>query len=391
MGAFHFFENVRGFGGPGEQLGVLIVARDIALDDGDELSNIVECSPAHTLYAQVAEEAFDHVQPRSAGRHEVHLHAWMAPQPALYFGVLMGRIVVGDHVQGQLRRRFGLQQFQKAQPLAMRVARLAHAEHLTVQDIQSGEQRGRSVPLIVVRHGLRSAQLQRKAGLRAIQRLNLTLLVGRKHHRMIWLVQVQAHDLLQLFRKRGIVADLESFDAMRLQPMRAPDPPPRRGADTHGRRYGAGAPMRGVARFFLGGQAHDALYRLRSNRGRSPSARTVFFNSGQAVPGVTFAPAAHFETTHRQPTGDLIVAPAFRRQQHDLRALAYAQRQTATARQRFQLRALLAGKFDFLCDSHVWHLLRYQTASHRYVALFMAHHTRFSSGSFPLSGVEQRI
>jgi hypothetical protein len=50
-------------------------------------------------------------------------------------------------------------------------------------DIQRGEQPRRAMALVVVRHRPRAPCLHRQAGLRAIQRLNLTLLIERKAHR----------------------------------------------------------------------------------------------------------------------------------------------------------------------------------------------------------------
>ena len=47
------------------------------------------------------------------------------------------------------------------------------ADHRAVEDVHRGEQRRRSVPLVVMCHRSGAALLQRQSGLRAVQRLNL--------------------------------------------------------------------------------------------------------------------------------------------------------------------------------------------------------------------------
>jgi len=53
----------------------------------------------------------------------------------------------------------------------------ALANDLAVGDIQGGKQRCRAIALVVVSHGLAPSLLDRQSRLRAVQRLNLALLV----------------------------------------------------------------------------------------------------------------------------------------------------------------------------------------------------------------------
>ena len=62
---------------------------------------------------------------------------------------------------------------------------------------------------VVVREGLQPAGIYRQALLRAVDRLNLTLLVARKQERMLGRIQVQADHVDQLFSELRIVRDLE--------------------------------------------------------------------------------------------------------------------------------------------------------------------------------------
>lgn len=61
----------------------------------------------------------------------------------------------------------------------MAMARHALADHSTIQDIERGKQRGRAVPDIIVDHRSGPTLLHRQSWLRAIERLNLRLLVDR--------------------------------------------------------------------------------------------------------------------------------------------------------------------------------------------------------------------
>jgi hypothetical protein len=70
---------------------------------------------------------------------------------------------------------------QELQPLTVSVALLALADDLAIEHVERGEQRGRAIALVVVRHGGRTALLERQSRLRAIERLHLALLVAAQH------------------------------------------------------------------------------------------------------------------------------------------------------------------------------------------------------------------
>src|SRR3954470_1693750 len=80
--------------------------------------------------------------------------------------------------------------------------------------VEGGEQRGGAMALVVVGHGAGAALLQRQAGLGAIERLDLRLLVNRQHHGMGRRVNVEADDVAQLRHELGIVRELEAADAV---------------------------------------------------------------------------------------------------------------------------------------------------------------------------------
>jgi hypothetical protein len=104
------------------------------------------------------------------------------------------------------------------------VALLALADDLGIEHVERGEQSGRAIALVVVRHGGRTALLERQSRLRAIGRLHLALLVAAQHQRVLGRRHVQAHDVFELLDKQRIARDLEAVNEMRLQAIGAPVP-----------------------------------------------------------------------------------------------------------------------------------------------------------------------
>ena len=104
------------------------------------------------------------------------------------------------------------------------MAMLLHAapDHGSVEHVERGEQRRRAVAFVVVGHGPAFAGLERQAGLRAVERLDLAFLVDRDDDGVRGRVHVEADDVLDLLGEIGIVGALEGAEAMRLQPMRLP-------------------------------------------------------------------------------------------------------------------------------------------------------------------------
>jgi hypothetical protein len=121
-------------------------------------------------------------------------------------------------------RNVSLQSIQEAEELLMPVALHVPPEDFTGQDIQRREQRGRSVPLVVVGHGCTAALLHRQPRLGAVERLDLGLLVDREHHGMDGRTDVEVHDVVQFVHEGGVLRQFEDTPAMRRKPVRSPDP-----------------------------------------------------------------------------------------------------------------------------------------------------------------------
>lgn len=111
---------------------------------------------AQSIDGDVAKEALDHVQPPRRGGREMHVEPWMLGQPRLHCRMLVRGVVVSDQMQHLVLGRLAVDLLEKLQPLDVGVALLALANDLTVEHIERGEQRGRAIALVVVRHGGRA-------------------------------------------------------------------------------------------------------------------------------------------------------------------------------------------------------------------------------------------
>src|SRR5580700_5851438 len=102
----------------------------------------------------------------------------MASEPALHLRMLVGRVVIDDHMDLLASR--GPHNRSRARTSATPDGGAGRRtwRSLTFQRVESGEQRGRAMALVVVGHGSAAAFLHRQAGLGAVQCLNLALFVG---------------------------------------------------------------------------------------------------------------------------------------------------------------------------------------------------------------------
>src|SRR5882724_5870563 len=102
----------------------------------------------------------------------------MASEPSLYFRMFVRGIVVDDQMEIFFRRCDLIDDAQEFQPFLMAVPVIAHADYRAIESIHGSEQSGCPVPLVVVGHSPTTASFDRQTGLRAVQRLDLTLLIG---------------------------------------------------------------------------------------------------------------------------------------------------------------------------------------------------------------------
>src|SRR5262245_33549917 len=81
----------------------------------------------------------------------------MAAEPGPDLWVLVGGVIVEDHVHQLAGRHLGLDRIQKADEFLMPMALHAAADDLAVEHVEGGEQCGGAVALVIVGHPSRPA------------------------------------------------------------------------------------------------------------------------------------------------------------------------------------------------------------------------------------------
>jgi len=99
--------------------------------------------------------------------------AGMACEPAAHLGVLVGGVIVEDHMDRLVGRNLALDGIEKADEFLVPVTLHAAPDDLAFQDVEGGEQGGGTVALVVVGHGGAASFLHRQTGLGAIESLPL--------------------------------------------------------------------------------------------------------------------------------------------------------------------------------------------------------------------------
>ena len=113
---------------------------DITSDGSDELLEVLEDSASDAVMGQVAEESFNHIEPRSGCRREVNMEAFVHFQPTLDSCMFVSRVVIADQIDFLVSRYGLIDHAQELQPLLMTVFLLTQAEDLSIGGIQHGEQ-----------------------------------------------------------------------------------------------------------------------------------------------------------------------------------------------------------------------------------------------------------
>ncbi len=140
---------------------------------------------------QFAKPALDQVEPTGTGRDKVEHEAGMALQPRSHVRMLMSAVIIHDQMEGNLTGELLVEGAQELEELLMPMPLLALTDHLSLQRLQSGEQGGDAVALVVVGHRPTTPIFNGQAGLGPIQRLDLALLVHAQHDRFLRRIQVQ--------------------------------------------------------------------------------------------------------------------------------------------------------------------------------------------------------
>ena len=89
--------------GPAERARVVVGLSNVSVDCRLERHERMEHAPLKALLGQLGKEALDGIQPRGRSRREVEGETRVAAEPLDHLGMLVGSVVVEDHVD-QLAR-----------------------------------------------------------------------------------------------------------------------------------------------------------------------------------------------------------------------------------------------------------------------------------------------
>jgi len=137
-------------------------------------------------------------------RGEVQMEARPLREPAVNSGCLVGRVVVEDDVNLRLSRGVRFDVAKELEEFSSTVAREALSEHATGGDIERREESRGAVTIVVVRSALDLADAHREHGLRAVQRLDLRLLVDAEDQGVVWRAHVEADDVAYFLNEHRV-------------------------------------------------------------------------------------------------------------------------------------------------------------------------------------------
>src|SRR5437764_13167296 len=129
----------------------------------------MELTALEPLLGQFGEEALDRVDTGSRARREVERETRMPREPLDHLRVLVGGVVVQDHVDQLAGWHLGFDGVEEAYEFLMPVALHAASDDTACQHVERGEQGCRAVALVVVGHGAATATLERQTGLGAVE------------------------------------------------------------------------------------------------------------------------------------------------------------------------------------------------------------------------------
>jgi hypothetical protein len=132
-------------------------------------------------------------------------------EPATDLGMLVGGVVVDDQVDVERLGDGSLDVAEELQELLVAMPALALREHLARGDVERREQRRGAVMDVVVGDAFDVADAQRQQRLRAVEGLDLALLVDAQDDRVVGRVQVQPTMSRTFSTKKGSVEILKCF------------------------------------------------------------------------------------------------------------------------------------------------------------------------------------
>ena len=278
--------------------------------------------------------------------------ARVAGEPLSYLRMLVGSIIVEDHVHGLSSRHLRLNGIEEANELLVTMALHTSANNLAFQHVESCEQRRCAVALVVMGHGAGSASLHRQARLGSVEGLDLRLFVDREDDGMGGRIDIQPDNITQFIDELRVFGELELPDPVRLETMRAPDALDGTCADAGCFRHQGGGPVGRLGGRLGSGEHHDTFSNIRSKGRDTRGACLVTQQAAVTFLHEAFLPTPDTGLRFAGLTHDLVGADAVRAQQHDLGTPDMLMRRVAISRERSQTATISSLEGDGYSGSH---------------------------------------
>ena len=108
-------------------------------------------------------------------------------------------------MNGLARRRLRLDGAEEADELLMPMALHVAANDRPIENVQRGKKRRRSITFVIMGHRPGAAFLQRQAGLRSVERLNLALLVHGQDDGVRGRIDIESDDIAQFVDELRVI------------------------------------------------------------------------------------------------------------------------------------------------------------------------------------------
>ena len=294
--------------------GRFVVLTDVSHELSFQVGDGSEYAARDNIALNLAEPQLDLVQPRRVGGREVQVNLGVCRQEVLDRCALVGREIVGNHVDLLATRLVDHDVGEERDELGGSVPRRRFAEHLAGLRVEGGIQRQRTMAKVLKAVPFGPARRQRQHRILAIQGLDRRLLVHAEHGGMRRRIQVQPDDVRGLFLKVRIVRGHVAFDPMRLEPVLAPHPGHHHVAHVQMRGQFARAPVGRPTRRGAACRLQNPGFQLRrAHRGDLSEMPAV--ESSDPLLGKPFTPARHKAPAAVDPLRYFIPRMAFGQQQ----------------------------------------------------------------------------
>jgi len=285
----------------------VVVDFDVVPNRGFQLTGAVEGSAPNLFFRNQTKPAFDQIDPRSAGGSKVEVKTGSFDEPLVNQGGLVRTVVVEDQVDFKLFGNVLVDHLEESLELDRAVSAVTTADDFTGGRVQSREQRGGAVTLVVMGPAFRLSRSHRKQGLGAIQCLDLRLLIDTEHDGPLRRVQIQTHNIADFLDEQGVAREFEGFGPMRFESKRPPNAADGRLAQPARLGHGTRTPMGGVFGNRFQGQGNHSLHIIVPNPAGGSGSRFIqkAVATGFQKPAPPFA---HRLPRGFQPGGDRYIA-----------------------------------------------------------------------------------